>query len=181
MKDNIFKKVLNLVIEPIALGILALLFILPAITVINLQPLTKKLQEINVLGVSSDLQVNLIGGTHQIFNKENVEKEDNTFTYTTKLTKRDADTYSKPILEIVNRKEETVNIEIYGGTSLPTGSDISLIINDQKYRVQAPKGDVVTQRIQVVPKEKYIIYLYIENFSPVQFEQDFELKIKEVE
>ncbi len=68
MKENKIKRTLALVVEPIALGLVALLFIIPAITVINLQPITKRLKDINVLGVTnrSVLQINIVGGSHQI-------------------------------------------------------------------------------------------------------------------
>ena len=109
MKNNKLKKTLSLVIEPIALGLLALLFIIPTITVMNLKP------------------------------------------------------------------------EVYGYTDLPTHSDISLIINDQIYRIQNPEGNTITQRILLEPNQKYIVYLAIENFSNVKFNEDFTLEIKEIE
>jgi len=182
MKNEKIKKTLALVVEPIALGLVALLFIIPAITVVNLQPITKKLQDLNVLGVSNSaqLKVNIVGGTHQIFFNENIQSEDGTYTYKTKLVKREADSYSKPILEIENGKEEPVNLQIYGGTTIPTRSDIGLIINDQRYRLQESNGDILTQNITVYPQEKYILYRYVESFADVKFEEDFELTIKEL-
>ncbi len=184
MKNNKFKKSFSLIIEPIALGLIALLFILPVITVVSLQPITKKLKEIDVLGISnkSELKINIIGGTHQIFLNEAVSSDsDGTYIYRTKLTKREADSYSKPILEIVNNKEGSINLDIYGSTLIPTRTEIGLIIKDQKYRLQAPQGDITTQRITLLPKEKYIIYLYVESFSNVMFEEDFELTITEIQ
>jgi len=89
MNNNI-KKITNLILEPIALGLLALLFIIPTITVINLQPITKKLENLNVLGVSnkSELQINIVGGTHQIFNSESITEENGSYIYKTKLQKK---------------------------------------------------------------------------------------------
>ncbi len=183
MKENKIKRTLALVVEPIALGLVALLFIIPAITVINLQPITKRLKDINVLGVTnrSELQINIVGGSHQIFLNEKIDLVEGKYIYRTKLTKRDADSYSKPIIEIINNKEESVNLDIYGGTKLPTKSDIGLIIRDQRYRLQEPNGDNSVQKIIVPPKERYIVYLYIESFSDVMFEEDFELTIKEIQ
>ncbi|MFA5623109.1 MAG: hypothetical protein WC981_02675 [Candidatus Dojkabacteria bacterium] len=183
MKENKVKKTLALVLEPIALGLLALLFIIPAITVVNLQPITKKIKDLNVLGVtnSSGLKVNIIGGSHLIFLNERIDSNEDIYTYKTKLVKREADSYSKPILEIVNDKDEDVNLEIYGGTSIPTNSDIGIIIEEQRYRLQEPNGNLLTQKITLRPKETYVIYLYIESFSDVRFEEDFELNIKEVQ
>jgi hypothetical protein len=180
MTGNKLKKTLSLVVEPIALGLVALLFIIPAITVVNLQPLTKELKKLDVLGVTntSDLKINIVGGTHQIFFNERIQSDESgKYTYTTKLTKREADSYSKPILEIVNNKEGAVNLDIYGSTSLPTGSDIGIIIKDQRYRLQESNGSTQNQKITIYPNERYIVYLYIESFSDVQFEEDFELTI----
>lgn len=184
MKNQNLKKIFSLIIEPIALGLLALLFIIPTITVINLKPITKKIQDSDVLGLSEINQINIsmVGGTHQIFNLEKLEKgEDEKYKYTTVITSRDANRYSKPILEIKNGKSSEVRIEVYGYTDLPTHSDISLIINDQIYRLQNPQGNTTTQTILLKPREKYIVYLAIENFSNVQFSEDFTLEIKEIE
>ena len=184
MKNNKLKKTLSLVIEPIALGLLALLFIIPTITVINLKPLTKKIKDVDVLGLSQNarLEITLVGGTHQIFNQEKLEQEeDGTYKYTTIITSRDANRYSKPILEIKNGKSSSVKLEVYGYTDLPIHSDISLIINDQIYRIQNPQGNTITQRILLEPNQKYIVYLAIESFSNVKFNEDFTLEIKEIE
>jgi len=182
MKKTEIKKILVLVVEPIVFGLLALLFIIPTITVVNLKPITKSLKELDVLGLSNkaELQITIVGGTHQIFEKERLEADNGTYKYTTTLNGRDSDRYSKPILEIVNNREEKTTLEIYGYTHLPTNSDITMIINDQVYRLQSPNGDVQTQEILLLPQQKYILYLAIENFSNVQFDEDFELSIKEI-
>lgn len=183
MEDkNTLKNILTMIVEPIALGMLALLFIIPAITVINLQPITQKLKDLNVLGanVKSKISINPIGGTHSVIQNENTQEVDSTYRYTTELQKREANSYSKPILEITNNKENKTAIEIYGSTQIPTGSKIGLIINDQYYNLQNQNGDTQTQRIVLIPKEKYTIFLKVESFSSVQFEEDFDLEIKEV-
>lgn len=184
MKNQKLKKTFSLIIEPIALGLLALLFIIPTITVINLKPIEKKIKDSNVLGLSekAQIEISIVGGTHQVFSQEKLEKdEDETYKYTAIITSRDANRYSKPILEIKNSKSSEVAIEVYGYTDLPTHSDISLIINDQIYRLQNPQGNTTTQLILLQPGEKYIVYLAIENFSNIQFSEDFTLEIKEVQ
>ncbi len=55
-----------------------------------------------------------------------------------------------------------------------------MIINDQVYKLQSANGDVETQKILLSPNQKYIVYLVVESFSNVQFNEDFELKIKEI-
>lgn len=184
MKNKKFKKILTLVIEPIALGVLALLFIIPTVTVMNLQPLTKALKEIDILGVSekAEVKIEIVGGSHQIFSREKLQKdEEGIFRYTTEIANRDADRYSKPILEISNKKDTETVLEIYGYTHLPTKSNISLIINDQVYKLQGSNGDVITQSILILPQEKNLVYLAIESFSDVQFVEKFELEIKVIE
>ncbi|HBB64833.1 MAG: hypothetical protein UR34_C0012G0017 [candidate division WS6 bacterium GW2011_GWC1_33_20] len=182
MRTEKFKKFATFVLEPIAFGLLALLFILPTITVMNLQPITKALNNINVLGVGNkaELKVNIVGGTHQIFSQEKIDEVDGQYTYKTILTRRESDRYSKPIIEIINNKAQETIVEIYGGTQLPTGSDITMIISDQVYRLQAPNGDVTSHKITLIPGQKYIIFLAVETFSDVQFEEDFQLNIKEL-
>jgi len=184
MKNQKLKKFFTTVLEPFAFGILALIFIIPTITVVNLEPITKILKDLDVLGASDEarIEINVIGGTHQIFGREKLlEDEYGIFTYTTTLTRRDADRYSKPILEIKNKKSVETKLEIYGNTNLPTYSNISMIINDQSYKLQSPNGDVETQKILLSPNQKYVVYLVVESFSNVQFNEDFELKIKEIE
>ena len=63
MQGPKIKQFVTLILESIAFGLLALLFIIPSITVINLEPITKSLKELNVLGVSSrsELSINMIG------------------------------------------------------------------------------------------------------------------------
>ncbi len=183
MKNQKLKKFLTLFLEPFAFGVLALIFIIPTITVVNLEPITKVLKNLDVLGISDEarVEINVVGGTHQIFGREKLqEDETGVFTYTTTLTRREADRYSKPILEIKNNKNIDTKLEIYGNTHLPTYSNISMIINDQSYKLQAPNGDVTTQTVLLAPNQKYVVYLVVESFSNVQFNEDFELSIKEI-
>ena len=68
-KKSKLKELFGRAIEPVVLGLLALLFIIPTITVINLEPITKNIKEFtDVLGVTSVSQViiDLVGGTHEI-------------------------------------------------------------------------------------------------------------------
>jgi len=184
MRNSDIKKIFTTILEPIAFGLLALLFIIPSITVINLEPLTKAFKNLDVLGVSekAEIEIEIVGGTHQIFSREKIKKnEDGVFSYTTTITRRDSDRYSKPILVIKNNKNVDSKIEIYGHTNLPTKSDISLIIDDQVYRLESPSGDVTSHKILLAPNGEYTVYLAIETFSDVQFNEDFELEIREIE
>ncbi len=57
MKNQKLKKILYTFLEPFAFGILALIFIIPTITVVNLEPITKVLKNLDVLGVSEEQEL----------------------------------------------------------------------------------------------------------------------------
>lgn len=176
-----FKEVVGKIFEPIALGLLALLFIIPSITVINLEPITKNLKQFtDVLGVttSSEVLVDLVGGTHDILSGEKVYKEnDGQYIYEAVLTKRESDFYSKPILNLENRTEEEKTITFVGTTLNPTRTDIGLIINDQAYKLQKANGESQTVDILLKPQREYLVYLTVESIVGIQFSEDFEMKI----
>jgi hypothetical protein len=180
-KKSKFKEVLGKVMEPIALGLLALLFIIPSITVINLEPITKNIKDFtNVLGItsSSEVIIDLVGGTHEILSSEKVHRDDSgNYVYEAVLTKRGSDFYSKPILKIENRTEEDKTVTFLGTTINPTRSDIGLIINDQAYRLQKSSGESETVEILLRPKGEYMVYLTVESVVGVQFSEDFEMNI----
>jgi len=179
-----FKKVLTLVIEPLALGVLALLFIIPTITVMNLSPITKKLQELNVLGANtqSSVSVTIVGGKHEVFSEENLNKDtDTTYNYSTKLNKRAADSYSKPILEIKNNTDTAQKVSFYGQTLNQTQSNIRIIADENAYIIQDDRGQTFPQEITVNPSSKIIIFLSIENLTGIQFSEEFDMQIKVVE
>ncbi len=179
-----FKRILTLVVEPLAFGVLALLFIIPTITVMNLSPITKKLQDLNILGVNTQnsLSVNLVGGNHDVFTEESLNKaSENTYDYSTKLNKRAADSYSKPIIEIKNNTTETQEVSFYGQTLNQTQSNIRLIIDDQTYKIQDDKGQTYLQNITVAPSSKIVIFLAVENLTGIQFSEEFDMQIKVVE
>jgi hypothetical protein len=180
-KKSKFKEIFGKVLEPIALGLLALLFIIPSITVINLEPITRELKQFtDVLGVTtnSDVIVDLVGGTHEILSGEKVYKEDDRqYIYEAVLTKRESDFYSKPILNLENRSEEDKTVTFLGTTLNPTRTDIGLIINDQAYRLQKSNGESETVEILLKPQSEYLIYLTVESVVGVQFSEDFEMKL----
>jgi hypothetical protein len=176
-----FKEVLGKILEPIALGLLALLFIIPSITVVNLEPITKNLKKFtDVLGVttSTEVIVDLVGGTHEILSGEKVYKEeDGQYIYEAVLTKRESDFYSKPILNLENRSEEEKTVTFLGTTLNPTRTDIGLIINDQSYKLQKSNGESETVEILLKPQSEYLVYLTVESVIGVQFSEDFDMEI----
>jgi hypothetical protein len=180
-RQSKFKEFFGKVLEPVALGLLALLFIIPSITVINLEPITKQIKEFtNVLGVTTSNQVivDLVGGTHEILSTERIYKDGDTgYTYEALLTKRESDFYSKPILQLTNKTEEDKIISFLGTTLNPTRSEIGLIVNDQEYKLQSSKGISENVEILLKPQATYDVYLTVESVVGVQFSEEFEMKI----
>lgn len=175
------KNVVGHILEPIALGVLALLFIIPALTVQNLTPITKKLKELNVLGATtqSTLSVDLVGGKHEVFTSENLSKvSDDNYTYSTTLNKRNADSYSKPILEFKNGSSETKEISFYGQTDTSTQSNIKIIANDTSYKIEDDQGQTFPQKIEIQPGQDIVVFLAVENLNGVQFSENFSMQIK---
>jgi len=176
-----FKKVFNHILEPIILGILALLFIIPAITVFNLSPITKTLEKLNVLGVKSQdaIQLELVEGRHAIVRNEFLsKKDDGSYLYSTTLTKRTSDTYSKPIIKIINETGAIQTLIIYGQTESPTKTNISIIANNISYKLQDDKNLTYPQEIQIEPGLETVLFISLENFSGIQFSEEFEMNIK---
>lgn len=168
------------VLEPFALGILALLFIIPTITVMNLTPLTKELKKLDVLGVTSqeDIKIDMVGGKHEIFSNENLSKIDNNrYTYSTNLNKRASDIYSKPILKISNRGSADKKVVFFGQTLSNTRSDVFLMIGKEKFRIQDGQGETYKQEITIKAGSEETIFLSIENLSGVQFSEIFDMDI----
>jgi hypothetical protein len=157
-----------------------LFFILPIITVMNLTPITKQIQKLDVLGVTvqDEVIVRLVGGKHDIFSSETLNKlEDFKYSYSVRLGKRGSDSYSKPILEIENNSEEDKTFLFWGQALTNTRSDIYLIVNDNTYRLQDYKGNTYEQEIRVATQEKVIVFLALENLSGVQFSEIFDMTI----
>jgi len=178
-KDE-FKKIFSQILEPFALGLLALFFILPIVTVMNLTPITKQIKKIDVLGVTTqdELVIRLVGGQHEIFSGESLAKIDETeYSYSARIGKRGADSYSKPILEIQNNTEEKKILSFWGQTLTNTRSKIYLQEKETPYLLQDNTGETYEQKITVLPTEKIIIFLALENISGVQFSELFDMTI----
>ena len=178
------KHFFSIIVEPFALGVLALLFIIPTITVMNLSPITKKLEKLNVLGVntSSSVSVTLVGGKHDVFSEEDLVKvSDTEYNYSARLSKRAADSYSKPILEIENKTSEVQEISFLGQTATSTQSNISLLVNEKPYKLEDDKGLTYPHSIFLAPTEKVVVFLSLESLTGIQFSENFDLQVKVVE
>jgi len=185
-KAQKFKKVLSLVVEPIALGVLALLFIIPTITVMNLSPITKKLKDLNVLGANTQttVDITLVGGKHPILTEENLNKiSDTSYEYSTLVAGRNADSYSKPIVEIKNNTDKAQKISFYGQTANQTQSNIYIRTDsdDTAKKLQDDKGQTYIQEISVAPSSKIVVFLSVENQNGINFSTPFDMQIKVIE
>lgn len=179
-KKEEFKKIFTQILEPFALGLLALFFILPIVTVMNLTPITKQIKKIDVLGITTqdELIIRLVGGQHDVFSGESLNKIDETeYAYSTKIEKRGADSYSKPILEIQNNTEEKKTLLFWGQTLNNTKSKIYLQKKETPYLLQDNTGETYEQEISILPTEKVIIFLAVENLADVQFYELFDMTI----
>lgn len=179
------KNIFAYVLEPFALGLLALLFIVPMITVMNLSPITKQLQKLDILGVTTkatDISVSLVEGKHNIFSAESLNTLDNrSYEYFVNIGKRGSDSYSKPILKVENESGEQKTLIFSGQTSTNTKSNIFLIVDQKSYKIQDDKGATYTREISFLPEEEKIVFLSVESLNSVQFSEDFSMTIKSPE
>ena len=165
--------------EPFALGVLCLLFIIPALTFSNLTPSAKNIDS-NVLGVQDevDLEIQLVGGNHNIFQNEHFFKNsESLYSYDTKILSHTAGSYSKPVLYIENNSTSPQTITLTGKTEIPTGSSIGIIYNNKFYELQDGKGEITKRSITIDAVSTVNVFLSIESFSDVQFEEIFYMDI----
>jgi len=175
------KKIFLQVLEPFALGLLALLFIIPSITVFNLSPITKQLEKLNILGVTTEnnISISLVEGKHNIFTSEVLNKLESGYEYSVNINKREADSYSKPILKIENNNNESKVLLFYGQTASNIRSNIYLKMGDETYKLQDDKGFAYNQEIKLEPNKETVMFLVVENFSNIQFTESFSMNISE--
>ncbi|MHC1716529.1 MAG: hypothetical protein AB9915_01355 [Candidatus Dojkabacteria bacterium] len=180
-RKETIKRISLQVLEPFALGLLALLFIIPSITVLNLSPITKQLEKLNILGVTTenDISITLVEGKHNIFTSELLNKLDSKYEYFVNISKRESDSYSKPILKIENKNSEEKTLEFYGQTSSNTRSNIYIRIGEKSYKLQDDKGFTYTEEVKLAPSENIVVFLVVENLSSVQFSEDFSMSISQ--
>jgi len=167
-------------LEPFGLGLLCLLFIIPALTFSNLTTLTKKVND-NVLGVQDEIGFNieLVGGNHNIFQNEHLYKGDDgqAYSYDTKIVSHTQGDYSKPILIVENLSNSTQVISLNGSTEIPIGSRIGIISENKFLELQDSLGDTSTVELTVAPSETTNVFLSVESFTNVQFGETFFMDI----
>jgi hypothetical protein len=166
-------------LEPFALGILCLLFIIPGLTFLNLTPIVKNLTS-NVLGAKDEtgFDIELVGGDHKVFQNEHIVKDSDTkYTYDANILAHNSGEYSKPILVVKNVSNETQDISFSGSTETPTGSRIGLIYDDTFYELQDEDGRTTTKTLSIDSLDTVTIFLSEERFVDVQFSETFYMDI----
>lgn len=166
-------------LEPFALGILCLLFIIPALTFSNLTPMVKELNS-NVLGVQDEtgFNIELIGGSHNIFQTEHLVKDSDTlYSYDSKILAHNSGSFSKPVLVIENVSDNKQEISFSGSTETPIQSRIGLIYNDTFFELQDEIGETTKQTLTIDPLSTVTVFLSVESFTDVQFSETFYMDI----
>ena len=169
-KQQLFSKA-GKFLEPFGLGLLCLLFIIPALAFSNLTPISKKIND-NVLGLQDEFgfNVELVGGNHNIFQNEHLIKNDNGgYTYDTKILSHPAGSHSKPALLFENTSGSDQSITFTGSTEIPTGDRIGIISNDKFYELQNSKGETTSRTISVEPLTTVNVFIATEGFLDIQF------------
>lgn len=165
-------------LDPLALFLLLAVFILPALAVINLSP--KSQARTNVLGTKSkqDISVVLVGGTHPtVVNEKLSFPSDDRSEYSSTISKHEAGTYSKPIVQITNSYNKSAKIDFYGQTENTTNSEIFLIVNEKEYLLQEKNGNTYPISLEVSEQTKSVVYLKIVSDIPQLFSEKFNLTI----
>lgn len=171
---NRFEKVL----EPFAILALVALFVLPALTVLNLTPKVSPVND-NVLGVADrdGVGVALVGGIHTVIDNESIETGANKATYTAKLRAREKGIYSKPILELTNFNNERTEVEVSAYLQNVSDTDIKVVYNDIEYRLIHIDGRRYTQTIPMNKDNKGILYLSLDTKQNIRFAEDLEVTV----
>lgn len=165
-------------VEPLAVVALLALFIVPVLTVINLSPITQAVKQPNVLGVTngdSQIVVDKVGGVHNIFSVERLEKQPNgDYIYITEIAKRQAGKiYSKPVLTLQNKGVREKKVSFYGYTDSTAESFISIKINKETFVLKDGSSTPYVREITLKPLEKKTMYLYVEGEKEIQFPERF--------
>lgn len=171
---NRFEKVL----EPFAIIALVALFVLPALTVLNLTPMVSPVND-NVLGATDreGVGVALVGGIHTTIDNESMEAGDSDITYTAKLRARDQGIYSKPILELTNFNNERTDMQVSAYLPNVSDTDIKVVFNNEEYRLIHIDGRRYTQTIPMDKDDKGILYLSLDTKQDIRFAEELEVVV----
>lgn len=163
------------IFEPLAITMLLALFIIPTLTVINLSPITQELKKPDVLGVTdhtSNIVIEKVGGIHDIFKEEGLQKQGEEYIYTTNIEKREGGKiYSKPIMVVENKGRSNSTVSFYGYTDSSIKSSLSIKIDKKNYSL------VDNNKVELKPGEKKTIYLFSQNENSILFKENLSIVI----
>ncbi|MCC7290326.1 hypothetical protein IT417_03700 [bacterium] len=181
MASREFKRVYNKLgkfLDPVGLFLLLAVFVLPALTVVNLSPRSNQVN--NVLGVESkkDVSVVMVGGVHDFLKDERISfPSEGVSKYEAQMIKHDIGSYSKPILQLSNNYESAMNLEVTGGSSNRTNIPLYLIYREKEYLIQDENGITNVANIRIPDRTKDIMYLKFDTSTPLRFNENVEVTI----
>jgi hypothetical protein len=170
-------------LEPFAIVALLSLFILPALVLVNLTPVTSTQNNTkNVLGLDDkpgNTGVLMVGGTHSIITNEKFEAKDNGISvYATTLKARGMGTYSKPIIQIDNPSGHEVTVEFVSYSSSSLYSDVVLKYDNNLVSLATSQGASAVGKVVVGANKTVNVYLEVANALPISFDQNLQIEVK---
>lgn len=169
-------------LEPFAILLLLMLYLIPVVAVINLSPRVRQSYEEgkSVLGIrdAGTLSLTSINGIHSVITNEDFYQQlPHRYVYSAKLSVRDAGKYSKPILRISNATSSPQTIEFVASKESSSASEIGIIFDDVNYILLESSGNVVFRSLEVAPNSEITIYLTVSNASRANFSEYVALEV----
>lgn len=169
-------------LEPFAIILLLMLYLIPVVAVINLSPRVRQSYEEgkSVLGIRNEgaLSVTSITGIHSVITNEDFYQQlPHRYVYSAKLSVRDAGQYSKPVLRISNPTSAPQAVEFVASKESSSTSEIGVIFDDVNYILLESSGKVVSRSLEVAPNSEITIYLTVSNASRANFSEYVALEV----
>ncbi|MBI2357218.1 hypothetical protein HYV12_04175 [Candidatus Dojkabacteria bacterium] len=176
-----FRNKVGKYMDPLAIIAMILVLLLPALTVINLSPLSKSNVKTNknVLGeaVGKDLGFVLVGGVHDYIKEELLDfPSEDTYQYVATIIKHNPGRYSKPIVQIVNENSQEQAVTVSALMATTSNTEVSIIVNEKEYRLVSSEGEPYTTSIVLPSKSENIMYLKLVTQTPTLFNNNIELQ-----
>jgi hypothetical protein len=171
------------ILDPFRVVIIMILLALPVVTALNLTAGTRELK--NVLGARSfgNLSVEPVAGSHDYINSEMLKKGEESFEYTAEINKREAGTYSKPILKLNTGSAAPVEVKIYGRIEGVSFSKLSLIFaeegsggKDTEYVIDYQESES-SYLVELSEASEYMMYLKVRNENDILYPQNIKISL----
>jgi hypothetical protein len=175
---------LSPLVDPLAIVAMILVVLLPTVAVLNLSPLSKDGVQTNkrVLGEMDGKPIGfaLVGGIHEYIKEEIIDfPTDTSYKYTATISPHQKGRYSKPAFQITNDNSVEKTLEITGSVTIPSQTQISIILDNHEYVVVSSKGEPFTLTVPVKAGSEDIAYIKIVSQNSVLFSNAVELEITE--